>query len=180
MDARFKNVQVNNTLTANKLQVGTIISEKLKVTDLSLNNVAVLDEEQVNNIIDTTLATQISSGTFTPTVSNVESFDEIEVRNMFYTRIGNIVNFSFSIRVLYTGTINRLQTDLPIPSNFNSIYDIQGVIQTEIDSNVGLFNIESSLLANTINNTLYVQIILGLPANYYDTLYISGHYIINE
>jgi len=73
----------------------------------------------------------ISTGTYTPTLTNTTNIDSSGVSDTFiYTRIGNIVHISGSVTINTTAAGDAqtsLEISLPIASNFSTFYQAQGV-----------------------------------------------------
>ena len=107
----------------------------IKVTDLPVLGAAAADD--VFYIVDTSTNTSkqievgdiLSSGSFTPTISN-ETDCTANVLRSLYSRVGNVVTVSYYLDITLdaTFTAGGFNVSLPIPSTFATARDAFGVI----------------------------------------------------
>ena len=69
-----------------------------------------------------------TSGTYSPTGSNLINVASSTIRDAFYTRIGDIVTVFFQIDITPTAgaTNTQYELDLPVSSSFSNSYDLVG------------------------------------------------------
>ena len=118
----------------------------VKVTDLTTLGAA--DPADVFYIVDTSInqsrqievqdiysgMPQFASGSFTPTISNVNPVATgINMQYGYYTRVGNIVSMSFFFELQFDALDNQVtfDFDLPIASTFTSPKDIIGIVSAD-------------------------------------------------
>ncbi len=94
--------------------------------------------------------TNVSSGTYTPTFINVSNYVSSVNSAGLWTRIGNIVNVSFSTQVTVSvaGIPSQFTISLPIATTISSVInDLQGTAVAELVDTYG--TIEGRTPANT-------------------------------
>jgi hypothetical protein len=117
----------------------------VKVTDLT--PLATADPTDVMYIVDTSSNTSkqievqnlinglsdLSSGVYTPVVSDESYSEVVTVYDSFYQRIANIVNVSIRLEVQIDGAETQAQfkLSLPVSTNFSGGRQVNGSITTE-------------------------------------------------
>ncbi len=92
-------------------------------------------------------ASDIASGKWTPTLTNVINLSASGALEATYQRIGNIVTCwgAFTADpVAAAGTTTSLRMSLPIPSDFTSTLQSRGVISTNIAHHGGTVNSDAT------------------------------------
>ena len=108
----------------------------------------------------------MSSGTYTPTLTNTTNVASSSVNSAFYTRVGNIVTvyYSFSITPTAGGsTSTQLDISLPIASNFTTAHEANGSGGTQASNlTYGVINADSTndrvslfMIANSTAGSTY-------------------------
>ena len=129
----------------------------IKVTDLPVLGAAETDD--VFYIVDTSTNTSkqievgnlFSSGTFTPTISNIQNSATINVIEGMYCRVGNVVTMTFGINVEMDVAESSTQFDftLPIASNFTEAYQLY--CSCNVDSNLSILYAKSTASIGRVN-----------------------------
>jgi hypothetical protein len=104
----------------------------VSVTELPSGTTAAApsNPNEVARLADIT-ALSVSSGTYTPTITNGSNVTANTPRVCQYTRVGNIVTVSGRVDLTVTSasTNTDINISLPIPSNIGTIYELNGVAQ---------------------------------------------------
>lgn len=123
----------------------------------------------------------ITSGTWTPTFTNVVGSSAVTDGLWIYTRIGDIVSFSGRFTVT-SNSVQNAQTrlTLPISSNFALNADVRGAISWQglPDDSGGDQPLTCVLRADTTNDEIFVQLSGAGAGTEGFGLQVSGHYII--
>lgn len=102
---------------ANSANIGLYVSASNRfTTDVGLD------------VAGTITATNLTSGTYTPTLTNTTNITSSTALVCFYQRVGNIVfvNGSATITATSTGTTTVLGVSLPVASNIGASTDLKG------------------------------------------------------
>lgn len=100
----------------------------------------------------------ITSGTYTPTLTNVANLDGSVTDEFQYSRVGNTVSVSGGLQVNPTTTVTSTQLgiSLPIASNFGSVTDCAGVAYSPTIATQG-----AAVLADATNDRAQMQWVAG-------------------
>lgn len=92
----------------------------------------------------------ITSGTYTPTLTNTTNIDASTPYEAQWMRIGNVVTVSGKVDIdaTLTATLTRLDLSLPVASDFGAQEDCAGTASTTQSATPEI----SSVLANTASN----------------------------
>ena len=115
----------------------------------------------------------VTSGEYTPTLTNDTNISSSTSYTSQYTRVGNIVFISGRADVTPTtggGTSSRLEVSLPIASNFTAVGDSSGVMAA------GDYNESGRLVADATDDRLAVIFVAQTNLNH--AISWSGSYII--
>lgn len=112
---------------------------------------------------DLPLGTTITSGTYTPTLTNVANLGASTAYPCLYSRIGTIVTVSGVVDIDPTAgaTITQLGISLPIASNFAATTDLSGTACA-----VAVATESGSVFADTTNDRANLHIIVASTANH--------------
>lgn len=133
----------DGALTISSRFTGTsIILNKDSVTTSSSGSVLPLGiDTATGNIVK---GASISSGTYTPTITNGSGVSGISAAVCSYTRIGNIVSVgvAFSITSSSAGG-SYVTVTLPFASTFTTVSDVTGTVAVGTGSSIGTGNVSS-------------------------------------
>jgi hypothetical protein len=129
-----------------------------------------------------------TSGAWTPVISNVFGGNITGTATGFYQRVGNIVNFSGTIKIPGGYGYEYIQSSLPISSNFTDVSDANGSVSGTYSSPSSMQYV-STLAGNVEANVTIDKLIIyvdnnvpSLPDNNMESSVVigfSGMYIIN-
>lgn len=109
----------NNRITVNET-TGVVTAPKIQS-----NQVPSAGDDLVNK---TALDAKVSSGTYTPTITNVTNVTSSGAIICNYTRVGDVVTVNGSVTITPTSTgISTIRLTLPIASNIGATTDLSGV-----------------------------------------------------
>lgn len=116
-------------------------------------------------------STIITSGTYTPTLTNTTNVASSTAFVNIYTRVSGVVCYSIKVEVTATGAGNTvLGISIPVASNFAAIEDV--IATCTSDSEVG------TVTANTTSDI--ITLTYSAQGAGSDTFYITGQYIITN
>lgn len=104
----------------------------------------------------------ITSGTYTPTVTNVANLDGTTAYECQYLRVGNVITVSGRVDVnpTLTATATQLGISLPVASNFGALEDCAGTAFAPAIASQG-----AGIFADTANDRAMFQYVAGDVTN---------------
>lgn len=161
----------------------------VKVTDLPTLGTAASDD--VMYIVDTSTNTSkqievqnlvgglpdLSSGVYTPVVTDEIYNEVVTVYDSFYQRIANIVNVSIRLDVQLDGAETQAQfkLSLPISTTFTGPRQVNGSITTE-QSIVSLTDANLNSVPST--NTIEINLTSSSAGQFFQFLFVNAQYLI--
>lgn len=161
----------------------------VKVTDLPTLGTAASDD--VMYIVDTSTNTSkqievqnlinglpdLSSGVYTPVVTDEGYSEVVTVYDSFYQRIANIVNVSIRLEVaLDAAEVNaQFKLSLPVSTTFSGARQVNGSITTEI-SMVNLTETGLNSVAST--NKIEINLTASATGEAFTFLFINAQYLV--
>lgn len=116
-------------------------------------------------------STIITSGTYTPTLTNTTNVTSSTAFVNIYSRVGGVVQFSIKVEVTATGAGNTvLGISIPVASNFAAVEDVIATCTSLTEVGTVTANTTSDIITLTHNAQ-------GAGS---DTFYITGQYIITN
>ena len=110
----------------------------------------------------------VDSGFATIEASNFNDVQNIVLQPVLYTRIRNVVNFSFQFNgqiIGPNGGGGEFDVTLPIPSNFENMYDANGSVSTDDENTIGSIHAlaGTNMIRLVIDTAANTPRTLGLP-----------------
>lgn len=105
-----------------------------------------------------------TSGAWTPVISNVSGGNITGTATGFYQRVGNIVNFSGTIKIPGGYGYEYIQSSLPISSNFTDVSDANGSVSGTYSSPSSMQYV-STLAGNVEANVSLDKLIIYVDNN---------------
>ena len=161
----------------------------VKVTDLPTLGTAASDD--VMYIVDTSTNTSkqievqnlinglpdLSSGIYTPVVTDETYSEVVTVYDSFYQRIANIVNVSIRLEVALDAAETQAQfkLSLPVSTTFSGPRQVNGSITTE-QSIVSLTDTGLNSVPST--NTIEINLTSSSTGQLFQFLFVNAQYLI--
>jgi hypothetical protein len=124
------NVAGNAIVTANS--TGLTIAP---TPTTSASTYDILTRNTSTGVVEKVASSTSSSGTYTPTLTNITNAPTISGAQHFYTRVGNIVTVYGRVTIsptAFAGTSTQIEISLPVASNFTTVEDLIGIISSNL------------------------------------------------
>jgi hypothetical protein len=164
--------------------------EKFRITSTGIDPYVKTNQDaisarfgHINAIVDTInniSSSNVSSGTWIPTVTNVGTNPIVAVLGGNYSRVNNVVTCSLFLDV----TMDALETQasftltLPIPSDFQQEKNAFGILSYN-GSTVAISELVTwGIAADTAANEVAIDMISASPGNNFQYTYLMFQYVI--